>query len=141
MQSVANDEESQSHIATINEYRASKGDDAVEAIVPELPFPRVSYCDAISTIKQKGGKIEWDIDIDAENSDLLAEDLPHPISYQGLMALKLFYIHHIEGEDGSMATNCCDDLNGRDELTSGGQREHRMDTNRQSKENDLIRRV
>ena len=75
-QSVANDEESKSYIATINEYRASKGEEPVEVIVPELPFPRVSYCDAIRIIKEKGGEIEWGDDIDAENSDLLAEDLP-----------------------------------------------------------------
>ena len=75
-QSIADDEESKSYIATINEYRASKGEDPVEVIVPELPFPRVSYCDAIRIIKEKGGEIEWGDDIDAENSDLLAEDLP-----------------------------------------------------------------
>ena len=130
-QSIASDEESQSYIATINEYRASKGEDAVEVIVPELPFPRVSYCDAISIIKQKGGKIEWGDDIDAENSDLLAEDLPQFYFLpRWPMALKPFYIHHVEGEDGSTGDQLSRgfDLNfGRDELTSGGQREHRMD--------------
>ena len=130
-QSIASDEESQSYIATINEYRASKGEDAVEVIVPELPFPRVSYCDAIRIIKQKGGKIEWGDDIDAENSDLLAEDLPQFYFLpRWPMALKPFYIHHVEGEDGSTGDQLSRgfDLNfGRDELTSGGQREHRMD--------------
>ena len=100
-QSIANDEESQSYIATINDYRASKGEEPVEVIVPELPFPRVSYCDAIRIIKEKGGKIEWGDDIDAENSDLLAEDLPQFYFLpRWPMALKPFYIHHVEGEDG-----------------------------------------
>ena len=131
-QSVANDEESKSYIATINEYRASKGEEPVEVIVPELPFPRVSYCDAIRIIKEKGGEIEWGDDIDAENSDLLAEDLPQFYFFTcvGSMALKPFYIHHVEGENGSTGDQLSRgfDLNfGRDELTSGGQREHRMD--------------
>ena len=127
-QSVADDEESQSYIATINEYRASKGEEAVEVIVPELPFPRVSYCDAIRIIKEKGGEIEWGDDIDAENSDLLAEDLPQFYFLpRWPMALKPFYIHHVKGEDGSTGDQLSRgfDLNfGRDELTSGGQREH-----------------
>ena len=105
-QSVADDEESQSYIATINEYRASKGEEAVEVIVPELPFPRVSYCDAIRIIKEKGGEIEWGDDIDAENSDLLAEDLPQFYFLpRWPMALKPFYIHHVKGEDGSTGIN------------------------------------
>lgn len=130
-QSIADDEESKSYIATINEYRASKGEEPVEVLVPELPFPRVSYCDAIRIIKEKGGEIEWGDDIDAENSDLLAEDLPQFYFLpRWPMALKPFYIHHVEGENGSTGDQLSRgfDLNfGRDELTSGGQREHRMD--------------
>jgi aspartyl-tRNA synthetase len=129
--SVAKDKESQQHIATINQYRATQGEEPVEVIVPELPFPRVSYCDAIDIIKKKGGKIEWGDDIDAENSDLLAEDLPQFYFLpQWPMDLKPFYIHHVEGEIGSTGKQLSRgfDLNfGRDELTSGGQREHRMD--------------
>ena len=129
--SIAEDEESQSYIATINDYRTSKGEDAVEVIVPELPFPRVSYCDAIRIIQEKGGNIKWGDDIDAENSDLLAEDLPQFYFLpRWPMALKPFYIHHVAGEDGSTGAQLSRgfDLNfGRDELTSGGQREHRMD--------------
>ena len=130
-QSVSEDPESQQHIATINAYRATQDEEPIEVIVPELPFPRLSYCDAIETIQRKGGKIEWGDDIDAENSDLLAEDLPQFYFLpRWPMELKPFYIHHVEGEDGSTGRQLSRgfDLNfGRDELTSGGQREHRMD--------------
>jgi aspartyl-tRNA synthetase len=130
-QSVANDPESQQFIQTINDYRATQDEEPVEVIVPELPFPRLSYCDAIETIQRKGGKIEWGDDIDAENSDLLAEDLPQFYFLpRWPMDLKPFYIHHVEGEDGSTGRQLSRgfDLNfGRDELTSGGQREHRID--------------
>ena len=129
--SVAEDPESQEFINTINVYRATQDEEAIEVIVPELPFPRLSYCDAIETIQRKGGKIEWGDDIDAENSDLLAEDLPQFYFLpRWPMELKPFYIHHIEGEDGSTGRQLSRgfDLNfGRDELTSGGQREHRID--------------
>ena len=129
--SVANDPESQQFIQTINAYRATQDEEPVEVIVPELPFPRLSYCDAIETIQRKGGKIEWGDDIDAENSDLLAEDLPQFYFLpRWPMDLKPFYIHHVEGEDGSTGRQLSRgfDLNfGRDELTSGGQREHRID--------------
>jgi aspartyl-tRNA synthetase len=129
--SVAEDSESQEFINTINAYRATQEEEAIEVIVPELPFPRLSYCDAIETIQRKGGKIEWGDDIDAENSDLLAEDLPQFYFLpRWPMELKPFYIHHVEGEDGSTGRQLSRgfDLNfGRDELTSGGQREHRID--------------
>ena len=129
--SVAEDPESQKFINTINVYRATQEEEAIEVIVPELPFPRLSYCDAIETIQRKGGKIEWGDDIDAENSDLLAEDLPQFYFLpRWPMKLKPFYIHHVEGEDGSTGRQLSRgfDLNfGRDELTSGGQREHRIE--------------
>ena len=129
--SVAEDPESQKFIETINAYRATQEEEPVEVIVPELPFPRLSYCDAIETIQRKGGKIEWGDDIDAENSDLLAEDLPQFYFLpRWPMDLKPFYIHQVEGEDGSTGRQLSRgfDLNfGRDELTSGGQREHRID--------------
>ena len=129
--SIAEDPESQQHIDTINTYRATQDEGPIEVIVPELPFPRLSYCDAIETIQRKGGKIEWGDDIDAENSDLLAEDLPQFYFLpRWPMDLKPFYIHHVDGENGSTGKQLSRgfDLNfGRDELTSGGQREHRMD--------------
>ncbi len=129
--SVAEEEESQDLISTINAYRAEQGEDLVEVIVPELPFPRVEYDDAIRIIKEKGGRIEWGDDIDAENSDLLAEDLPQFYFLpRWPMSLKPFYIHRIDGEIGSTGEQLSRgfDLNfGRDEMTSGGQREHRIE--------------
>ena len=123
--SIAHDDECKSHINTINEYRATQNEEPIEVIVPELPFPRVEYDDAIRIIKEKGGKIEWGDDIDAENSDLLAEDLPQFYFLpRWPMDLKPFYIHHVEGETGSTGRQLSRgfDLNfGRDELTSGGQ--------------------
>ncbi|MDP6640645.1 MAG: aspartate--tRNA(Asn) ligase [Candidatus Poseidoniaceae archaeon] len=115
----------------INQYRSSQGKDAVNFEIPSLPFPRLSYDDAIALIQSKGGEIEWGDDIEAGQCDLIAEE------YSGFyflprwpMAMKPFYIHHIKGEDGSTGKQLSRgfDLNyGRDEMTSGGQREHRVD--------------
>ena len=71
--SVSEDPESQQHIATINTYRATQDEEPIEVIVPELPFPRLSYCDAIATIQRKGGEIEWGDDIDAACGQLVGE--------------------------------------------------------------------
>ena len=129
--SVANDAACQGHIQAINDWRASQDEEPIEVIVPELPFPRVEYDDAIRIIKERGGSIEWGDDIDAENSDLLAQGLPQFYFIpRWPMDLKPFYIHHVEGEDGSTGRQLSRgfDLNfGRDEMTSGGQREHRID--------------
>ena len=142
--SVAEEEEAQALIATINAYRSEQNaylaeqgedleqaEDPVEIIVPELPFPRIEYDEAIRIIKERGGTIEWGDDIDAENSDLLAQDLPQFYFLpRWPMSLKPFYIHQIEGENGSTGQQLSRgfDLNfGRDEMTSGGQREHRID--------------
>ena len=129
--SIAEEEESQALIAIINQYREGQGEEPVEVIVPQLPFPRVEYDDAIRIIKERGGTIEWGDDIDAENSDLLAQDLPQFYFLpRWPMSLKPFYIHQIEGENGSTGQQLSRgfDLNfGRDEMTSGGQREHRID--------------
>ncbi len=124
--------EKEMHLFTpINEYRAGQGQDPVSVEVPSLPFPRLSYDDAISLIQSKGGDIEWGDDIEAGQCDLIAEKYPgFYFLPRWPMAMKPFYIHHLKGEDGMTGEQLSRgfDLNyGRDEMTSGGQREHRVD--------------
>ena len=59
-QVVAND---QHLIDVVNEYRVSQGQERVIIEVPELPFPRIPYCDAIDIVQKGGGEIEWGDDI------------------------------------------------------------------------------
>ena len=115
----------------INEYRATQGQDAVAVDVPSLPFPRIPYCDAIEIDKDGGGEIEWGDDIESHHCDLIAAKYPgfHFLP-RWPMAMKPFYIHHKEGEEGSTGAQLSRgfDLNyGRDEMTSGGAREHRVE--------------
>ena len=125
---AAND---QNLIDVVNEYRTTQGQEPVTVEVPSMPFPRIPYCDAIDIVKEGGGDIEWGDDIESHHCDIIAAQHPgfHFIP-RWPMAMKPFYIHHKEGEKGSTGGQLSRgfDLNyGRDEMTSGGQREHRVD--------------
>jgi len=127
-QVAAND---QALIDVVNEYRTSQGQEPVTIEVPSVPFPRIHYCDAIGIVKAGGGGIEWGDDIESHHCDIIAAQHPgfHFIP-RWPMSMKPFYIHHKEGEVGASGGQLSRgfDLNyGRDEMTSGGQREHRVD--------------
>jgi len=123
----------------VNEFRASQGLDPVFVEVPSVPFPRIPYCDAIEIVKEGGGEIEWGDDIESHHCDLIAAKYPgfHFLP-RWPMAMKPFYIHHKEEEKGSTGGQLSRgfDLNyGRDEMTSGGAREHRVDVLEQNLRN------
>ena len=133
---AAND---QGLIDVVNEYHASQGRDSVILEVPAVPFPRIPYCDAIEIVKAGGGEIGWGDDIESHHCDIIAAEYPgfHFIP-RWPMSMKPFYIHHKEGEEGSSGGQLSRgfDLNyGRDEMTSGGQREHRVDVLEQNLRN------
>ena len=118
-------------IETINHYRTTQGLEPVKVEIPEVPFPRISYDEAIDIVKSGGGQIEWGDDIESHHCDLIAQKYPgfHFIP-RWPMSMKPFYIHHKEGELGTTGQQLSRgfDLNyGRDEMTSGGQREHRVE--------------
>jgi len=126
-------------IDVVNEYRAGQGQEPVTVEVPSLPFPRIPYCDAIEIVKAGGGEIEWGDDIESHHCDIVAAQYPgfHFIP-RWPMSMKPFYIHHKEDEHGTSGGQLSRgfDLNyGRDEMTSGGQREHRVDVLEQNLRN------
>ena len=125
---AANDQE---HIATINAYRETQGLEPISVDVPSLPFPRIDYCEAIQMIQDAGEEIQWGDDIDSSHCDIIAAKYPgfHFLP-RWPMAMKPFYIHHVPGENGVTGEQLSRgfDLNyGRDEMTSGGQREHNVE--------------
>ena len=133
---AAND---QGLLDVVNEYRASRVQESVSVEVPSVPFPRISYCEAIEIVKAGGGEIEWGDDIESHHCDIIAAEYPgfHFIP-RWPMSMKPFYIHHKEEEKGSSGGQLSRgfDLNyGRDEMTSGGQREHRVDVLEQNLRN------
>ena len=133
---AAND---QGLLDVVNKYRASRGQESVSVEVPSVPFPRISYCEAIEIVKAGGGEIEWGDDIESHHCDIIAAEYPgfHFIP-RWPMSMKPFYIHHKEEEKGLSGGQLSRgfDLNyGRDEMTSGGQREHRVDVLEQNLRN------
>jgi len=118
-------------IDVINDYRISQGKEPVHVEIPSVPFPRIPYCEAIEIVKEGGGEIEWGDDIESHHCDIIASKYPgfHFIP-RWPMSMKPFYIHHKEDEKGSTGGQLSRgfDLNfGRDEMTSGGAREHRVE--------------
>ncbi|MDP6318854.1 MAG: aspartate--tRNA(Asn) ligase [Candidatus Thalassarchaeaceae archaeon] len=135
-QVAAND---QNLIDIVNEYKASQGQEKITVEVPELPFPRIPYCEAIEIVQKGGGEIEWGDDIESHHCDLIAAQYPgfHFLP-RWPMAMKPFYIFHDDNEKGTTGGQLSRgfDLNyGRDEMTSGGQREHRVDVLEQNLRN------
>jgi aspartyl-tRNA synthetase len=123
----------------INTYRASQDQEPVTVEIPSLPFPRIPYCEAIEIVQNGGGEIEWGDDIESHHCDIIAAEYPgfHFLP-RWPMAMKPFYIYHDESEKGSTGGQLSRgfDLNyGRDEMTSGGQREHRVDVLEQNLQN------
>jgi nondiscriminating aspartyl-tRNA synthetase len=134
-------ENDQNLIDMINEWRAEQEPplSPVTVEVPTLPFPRVEYSEAIEIIQNAGVNIEWGADIEAQHADMIAAKYPgFYFLPRWPMAMKPFYIYHNEDEKGPNGGQLSRgfDLNyGRDEMTSGGQREHRVDVLIQNLEN------
>jgi len=127
---AAND---QNLIDMINNWRAEQEppQDPITVEVPSLPFPRVEYSEAVELIQASGAKFEWGGDIEAHHADIIAEKYPgFYFLPRWPMSMKPFYIYHNEDEKGPNGGQLSRgfDLNyGRDEMCSGGQREHRTD--------------
>ena len=123
-------------IDDINSFRRAQDQEEIEVEIPTLPFPRVEYSDAIEMIKAAGQDIEWGDDIEAHHADIIAEHHPgfHFIP-RWPMSMKPFYIYHDKSEtsqSGGQLSRGFDLNYGRDEMTSGGQREHRTEVLKQN---------
>ena len=134
-------ENDQNLIDMINEWRSAQ-EEPLEPIVvevPALPFPRVEYSEAIDIIQEAGEDITWGDDIEAHHADMIAAKYPgFYFLPRWPMSMKPFYIHHVPGEIGSTGEQLSRgfDLNyGRDEMTSGGQREHNVEVLEQNLRN------
>ncbi|WP_297418303.1 aspartate--tRNA(Asn) ligase [Thermococcus sp.] len=98
---------------------------------PKLPFPRVSYDKALEILADLGKIIEWGEDIDTEGEKLLGkymlenENTSLYFLYQYPSEAKPFYIMKYDDQPEICRAF---DLEYRGvEITSGGQREHRLE--------------
>jgi asparaginyl-tRNA synthetase len=88
------------------------------------PFPRISYSDAVTRLREKGSSIEWGSDLGAEDETLLAADYDRPVFVHDYpKQAKAFYMKENPADP---RTVLCDDLlapEGYGEIIGGSQRE------------------
>ena len=98
----------------------------LEGICP--PFPRISYTEALETLKAKGSTTAWGMDLGAADESTLMEDHDLPIFvYNYPKSAKAFYMK--ENPD-NVDTVLCNDLlapEGYGEIIGGSQREDNLD--------------
>jgi aspartyl-tRNA synthetase len=103
-------------------------DIADEFAVPETPFPRLSYEEAIERINATGqldDQLVWGDDLPTEGETALGDDVGgHYFITEWPAEVKPFYI--MDHDDGERSTGF-DLMHPRMELVSGGQREHRRE--------------
>ncbi|MCJ7429557.1 MAG: aspartate--tRNA(Asn) ligase [Candidatus Nanohaloarchaeota archaeon QJJ-5] len=103
----------------------------VELDVPEEDFPRITFEKAREILKEEFDHVpEDDDDLDTEGEKLLGEyfeEKGHPAFFVvGFPNEKFYYMQDVEGDE--VASRKFDLIYKGQELTSGGQREHDMDT-------------
>ncbi len=99
---------------------------ALESV--QKPFPRITYGEAVETLRSMGHEHEWGDDFGAEDETVLASRYDRPVMvhrYPG--AAKAFYMKN-DPEDPKLAL-CVDVLapEGYGEIIGGGQREDDLD--------------
>ncbi|CCQ37619.1 aspartate--tRNA(Asp/Asn) ligase [Natronomonas moolapensis 8.8.11] len=102
---------------------------AEEFTVPETPFPRLSYEEAIERINATGEldeQLVWGDDLPTEGERALGDDVGgHYFITDWPAEIKPFYI--MDHDDDETLSTGFDMMHPRMELVSGGQREHRRE--------------
>ncbi len=95
--------------------------------IPKLPFPRVTYDQAVEIVNKNGGKVKWGEDLEDPQERVLGDEMKKKghawyfiTGYPA--AIKPFYVMM----DGKVSRGFDLAYNGL-ELASGGQREHRVE--------------
>ncbi len=103
---------------------------ALESMIP--PFPRITYEEAITRLKERGVDIQFGDDFGSEQETVLAQSFDRPVLvHRYPAAAKAFYMAR-DPERPDLAL-CMDMLapEGYGEIIGGGQRIHDLDTLRQ----------
>ena len=95
----------------------------------DLPFPRVSYTEAVEQLQSLGSDIEWGRDLGGDDETMLAKQYDRPVMvYNYPKDIKAFYMK-VNPEDPR--TVLCNDMlapEGYGEIIGGSQREDDHDT-------------
>ncbi|MCZ6753974.1 MAG: asparagine--tRNA ligase [Gemmatimonadetes bacterium] len=95
----------------------------------DLPFPRVSYTEAVEQLRGLGSDIEWGRDLGGDDETLLAQQYDRPVMvYNYPKGIKAFYMK--VNPDDPLTVLCNDMLapEGYGEIIGGSQREDDYDT-------------
>ena len=92
------------------------------------PFPRISYDDAVETLKKKGSEIEWGGDLGGADETLLGEEYDRPVMVHRFpTAIKAFYMQPDPARSEVALGVDMIAPEGYGELIGGGQRIHDYD--------------
>jgi len=93
----------------------------------QVPFPRITYTEAVERLKAKGAKLQWGDDLGYEDEKVLAEDFGKPFFvYDYPTAIKAFYCKtYRDRPEIAMSTDMLVPKIG--EISTGGAREDDKD--------------
>mgnify|MGYP000446803586 FL=1 len=103
----------------------------VEVQVPSIPFPRIALADAVDIIKSRGHEIARGGDLDPEGERQIAAHVQEKFGHEFVFVtdypatVRPFY--HMRHEDNPALTKSYDLIWRGTEITTGAQREHRLD--------------
>ncbi len=93
-----------------------------------MPFPRVNYSDAVSTLQSTGSSIQWGDDLGAEDETLLVHGYDRPIFvYNYPKEAKAFYMKENPADPRTVLCDDCLAPEGYGEIIGGSQREDDYD--------------
>ena len=93
-----------------------------------MPFPRVNYSDAVSTLQSRGSSIQWGHDLGAEDETLLVQGYDRPIFvYNYPKEAKAFYMKENPADPRTVLCDDCLAPEGYGEIIGGSQREDDYD--------------
>jgi aspartyl-tRNA synthetase len=103
----------------------------IDVQVPSIPFPRIPLLEAIDIIKERGHVVERGGDLDPEGERQIAAHVAEKFGHEFVFVtdypatVRPFY--HMRHADNSALTNSYDLIWRGTEITTGAQREHRLD--------------
>ena len=104
----------------------------IDVQVPSIPFPRIPLLEAIDIIKERGHVVERGGDLDPEGERQIAAHVAEKFGHEFVFVtdypatVRPFY--HMRHADNPALTNSYDLIWRGTEITTGAQREHRLET-------------
>ncbi|MFL5403146.1 MAG: asparagine--tRNA ligase [Gemmatimonadales bacterium] len=94
----------------------------------QLPFPRISYGDAVARLSALGSDIKWGDDLGGDDETLLAQQYDRPVLvYNYPKHVKAFYMKENPEDPRTVLNNDCLAPEGYGEIIGGSQREDDYD--------------